>query len=172
MIGAITPARAIAAGQRDSFRQRLYFGPKLQKELEQIAEGLELTVDYGIFWFIAKPLFWVLDHIHTFTDNWGWSIVLVTLLLKLIFYHLSAAGYRSMANMRKVQPRLLSIRERYKNDRARLNQAMMALYKEGKDQSARRLFSDPGADTRLYLALLGVARKRGIETGRFRVMDQ
>ncbi len=132
VIGAITPARAIAAGQRDSFRQRLYFGPKLQKELEQIAEGLELTVDYGIFWFIAKPLFWVLDHIHTFTDNWGWSIVLVTLLLKLIFYHLSAAGYRSMANMRKVQPRLLSIRERYKNDRARLNQAMMALYKEEK----------------------------------------
>ena len=132
VIGAITPARSIAAGQRDRFRQRLYFGPKLQKELEQIADGLELTVDYGIFWFIAKPLFWVLDHIHSYTGNWGWSIVLVTLLLKLVFYHLSAAGYRSMANMRKVQPRLLSIRERYKSDRARQHQAMMALYKEEK----------------------------------------
>lgn len=132
VIGAITPARSVAAGQRDRFRQRLYFGPKLQKELEQIADGLELTVDYGIFWFIAKPLFWVLDHIHSHTGNWGWSIVLVTLLLKLVFYHLSAAGYRSMANMRKVQPRLLSIRERYKSDRARQHQAMMALYKEEK----------------------------------------
>ena len=132
VIGAITPARSVAAGQRENFRQRLYFGPKLQKELARITDGLELTVDYGIFWFIAKPLFWVLDHIHTYTGNWGWSIVLVTLLLKLIFYHLSAAGYRSMANMRKVQPRLLSIRERYKSDRARQHQAMMALYKEEK----------------------------------------
>ena len=132
VIGAITPARSVAAGQRENFRQRLYFGPKLQKELARITDGLELTVDYGIFWFIAKPLFWVLDHIHTYTGNWGWSIVLVTLLLKLVFYHLSAAGYRSMANMRKVQPRLLSIRERYKSDRARQHQAMMALYKEEK----------------------------------------
>lgn len=132
VIGAITPSKTILPGSNDELSHRVYFGPKLQKELEQVAEGLDLTVDYGIFWFLAKPLYWVLDYIHQFTNNWGWAIVLVTLFLKLVFYKLSAAGYRSMANMRKVQPRLLSIRERYKGDRARLNQAMMDIYKEEK----------------------------------------
>jgi YidC/Oxa1 family membrane protein insertase len=132
VIGAITPSKNIPAGASENIKHRVYFGPKLQKELGQFAEGLELTVDYGIFWFLAKPLYWVLDYIHGFTNNWGWSIILVTLLLKLLFFKLSAAGYRSMANMRKVQPRLLSIRERYKDDRARLNQAMMDIYKEEK----------------------------------------
>ncbi|MCG8379805.1 MAG: membrane protein insertase YidC [Proteobacteria bacterium] len=132
VIGAIAPAKNISAGDSAGFNHRVYFGPKTQKELKQLAEGLELTVDYGIFWFIAKPLFWVLDYINHYTNNWGWSIILVTLLLKIIFYRLSAAGYRSMANMRRVQPRLLSIKERYKDDRARLNQAMMDIYKEEK----------------------------------------
>ncbi len=132
VIGAVTPGRAVSAGSTETFNQRLYFGPKLQKTLNQLAEGLELTVDYGIFWFIAKPLYWVLDFIHTYTNNWGWSIVLVTLLLKVLFYRLSAAGYRSMANMRRVQPRLVAIKERYQNDRARLNQAMMDIYKQEK----------------------------------------
>ena len=132
VIGAITPSKNIPAGASENLNHRVYFGPKLQKEIVQFAEGLDLTVDYGIFWFLAKPLYWVLDYIYAFTNNWGWSIILVTLLLKLSFYKLSAAGYRSMANMRKVQPRLLSIRERYKDDRARLNQAMMDIYKEEK----------------------------------------
>lgn len=132
VIGAVTPGKTVAVGSSETFHQRVYFGPKLQKSLDKIADGLELTVDYGIFWFIAKPLYWVLDHLHTYTNNWGWSIVLVTLLLKLVFYRLSAAGYRSMANMRRVQPRLVAIKERYKNDRARLNQAMMDIYKQEK----------------------------------------
>lgn len=132
VIGAITPSKNIPAGASDKFNHRFYAGPKLQKELPQYAAGLELTVDYGIFWFLAEPVFWLLDHIHDLVKNWGWSIVLVTLSLKLLFFKLSAAGYRSMANMRKVQPRLLAIRERYKDDRAQLNQAMMALYKEEK----------------------------------------
>ncbi len=132
VIGAISPAKTISAGSSDNLKHRVYFGPKLQKRLEHIAEGLNLTVDFGIFWFLAKPLYWVLDYIHGFTKNWGWAIILVTLFLKICFYKLSAAGYRSMANMRKVQPRLLSIRDRYKDDRAKLNQAMMALYKEEK----------------------------------------
>ena len=85
---------------------------------------------FGVFWILAKPLYWVLDYIHGFTNNWGWAIILVTLLLKIFFYKLSAAGYRSMANMRRVQPRLLSIRDRYKGDRAKLNKAMMDIYKE------------------------------------------
>ncbi len=132
VIGAITPSKNIPAGTSDRITHRFYAGPKLQKELPQYADGLELTVDYGIFWFLAEPVFWLLDHIHDVVKNWGWSIVLVTLLLKLLFFKLSAAGYRSMANMRRVQPRLLSIRDRYKDDRTRLNQAMMELYKEEK----------------------------------------
>jgi YidC/Oxa1 family membrane protein insertase len=132
VIGAITPTKNIAVGSNEKISHRFYVGPKLQKEISQLAEGLELTVDYGVFWFLAKPVYWLLDYIHTYVNNWGWSIVLVTLVLKLLFFKLSAAGYRSMANMRQVQPRLLSIRERYKDDRARLNQAMMELYKEEK----------------------------------------
>jgi YidC/Oxa1 family membrane protein insertase len=89
-------------------------------------------VDYGWLWFIAKPLFWVLEKLHLLTGNWGWAIVLVTLMLRLVFFPLATAQYRSMANMRKVQPRLMAIRERYQNDKARMNQAMMQLYKEEK----------------------------------------
>ena len=134
VIGAITPPKNIPAGTSDKLNYRVYSGPKLQKDLEyyNYAEGLDLTVDYGFLWFIAKPLYWVMDHIHTYTNNWGWSIILVTLLLKILFYKLSAAGYRSMANMRRVQPRLISIKERYKDDRTRLNKAMMDIYKEEK----------------------------------------
>jgi len=132
VIGAITPSKNIPAGASEKIKHRLYVGPKLQKELEQYAEGLELTVDYGIFWFIAKPVYWLLDKIYSYVNNWGWAIVLVTLVLKLLFFKLSAAGYRSMANMRQVQPRLLAIKDRYKDDRARLNQAMMELYKKEK----------------------------------------
>ncbi len=132
VIGAISPSKTIAANNTETLGHRVFFGPKLQKQLEQVAEGLNLTVDFGIFWFLAKPLYWVLDYIHGFTNNWGWAIILVTLFLKICFYKLSAAGYRSMANMRRVQPRLLSIKDRYKDDRARLNKAMMDIYKEEK----------------------------------------
>jgi YidC/Oxa1 family membrane protein insertase len=131
-IGAISPAQEIGAGKEKVFHQQVYVGPKIQERLDEIADGLELTVDYGILWFIAKPLFWILKELHVITGNWGWSIILVTVLLKLLFYRLSAAGYRSMANMRRVQPRIQSIRERYKNDKTRLNQAMMDIYKEEK----------------------------------------
>ena len=132
IIGAATPTKEIVAGGTKSLSHRVYVGPKTQKEIEKIAEGLSLTVDYGIFWFIAKPLYWLLDYINAFTNNWGWSIVLVTIILKLIFYRLSAAGYRSMANMRRVQPRLVAIKERYQDDRTQLNKAMMDIYKKEK----------------------------------------
>ena len=132
IIGAATPTKEIMPGDRDVLTYRIYFGPKEQKEIEKIAEGLSLTVDYGIFWFLAKPLYWLLDFINSYTNNWGWSIVLVTVILKLIFYRLSAAGYRSMANMRRVQPRLVALKERYQDDRAQLNKAMMDIYKKEK----------------------------------------
>jgi YidC/Oxa1 family membrane protein insertase len=132
LVGAITPARTITAASKGQIEEHIYIGPKIIKKLEKIAEGLELTVDYGVLWFIAKPLFGVLSKLHDYTNNWGWSIILVTILLKLIFFPLSAAGYKSMANMRRVQPRMLSIKERYKEDKAKLNQAMMQIYKEEK----------------------------------------
>ena len=131
-IGNVSPALQLAPGQQGELADYLYVGPKQQSELEQLAEGLELTVDYGFLWFLAKPLFWCLERLHGLTGNWGWSIILVTILLKVLFYRLSAAGYRSMANMRRVQPRIVAIRDRHKDDRARLNQAMMQIYKEEK----------------------------------------
>ena len=132
IIGMTTPQVTISPGENATLEHKLYLGPKLQNDLQEIASGLELTVDYGVFWFLAKPLFWCLQKFHALTGNWGWAIVLVTLMLKILFYNLSAAGYRSMANMRRVQPKLLAIRDRYKNDRARLNQAMMDIYKQEK----------------------------------------
>lgn len=132
VIGLATPRTLVSPGESKSLQHKFYIGPKIQGDLEKIAPGLELTVDYGMLWFIAKPLFWCLQKFHALTGNWGMAIILVTLMLKILFYNLSAAGYRSMARMRKVQPRLLAIRDRYKDDRARLNKAMMDIYKEEK----------------------------------------
>ena len=132
VIGATGPLLSVKPGDVTQQMQSLYVGPKSQHRLEDLAPGLELTVDYGKLWFIAKPLFWCLEKFFSLTGNWGWSIILVTLMLKLLFYNLSAAGYRSMARMRKVQPRLVAIRDRYKDDKTRLNKAMMDLYKQEK----------------------------------------
>ena len=132
IIGIVTPPVIVAPGATATIEQRLYLGPKLQRDLEKIAPGLELTADYGVLWFIAEPLFWCLQKFHQLTGNWGWAIVLVTVMLKLLFFQLSAKGYKSMAKMRQVQPRLLALKERYQDDRARLNQAMMDMYKKEK----------------------------------------
>lgn len=122
----------VAAGAVQTLNNILYVGPKIQQDLEKIAPGLELTVDYGVLTFIAKPIFWVLTKINNFVSNWGWSIILLTMLIKLLFYKLSEASYKSMANMRKVQPRLAAMKERFGSDRQKMNQAMMKMYKEEK----------------------------------------
>lgn len=122
----------VAGGSQQTVTNRLFVGPKLQDRLAEIAPGLDLTVDYGILHFIAKPLFWVLETIHDFVSNWGWSIVLLTILIKLAFYKLSEASYKSMANMRRVQPRMVQLKERYAGDRQKMNQALMDLYKKEK----------------------------------------
>ena len=132
VIGMIAPARSIAAGDSGVFSTRLYLGPKLQDEMKRIAPGLELTVDYGLLTVLAQPLFWLLKAIHKLVGNWGWSIVLLTMLIKLAFYKLSETSYRSMANMRKLAPRLQSLKERFGDDRQKLNQAMMEMYKKEK----------------------------------------
>ena len=132
VVGFYGPQTSVEPGAETAVESRLYLGPKLQETLAKVAPGLDLTVDYGVLWFIAKLLFWTMTQVHALLGNWGWSIIVLTVLIKLVFYPLSAAGYRSMARMKAVQPRLLQIRERYADDRARLNQAMMDLYRNEK----------------------------------------
>ncbi|MGH8609552.1 MAG: membrane protein insertase YidC [Gammaproteobacteria bacterium] len=132
LVGLTGPGVDIAAGEKRTLSMQLFLGPKMQKRLEHIAPHLELTADYGPLWFIAKPLFWLLDKIHFYLGNWGWSIVVITLIVKGVFYRLAAASYRSIANMKRLQPRLLAIKERHGDDRGKMNQAMMELYKKEK----------------------------------------
>ena len=132
IIGMHSPAARVAPGGSTAFATQLYVGPKEQNRLAEIADGLDLTVDYGILTVLSKPLFWVLDWIYALVGNWGWAIVLLTVLIKLAFYQLSATSYRSMAKMRKFAPRFQQLRERYADDRAKLNEAMMKLYREEK----------------------------------------
>lgn len=129
---SVAPAVSVAPGARSEFSSRLFVGPKLQDELEDIAPGLEHTVNYGIFTVFSKPLFWLLSLIHDFVGNWGWAIVLLTVLIKLAFFKLTEAQYRSMARMRKLQPRIEALKERYGDDRQRMSQAMMEMYRQEK----------------------------------------
>ena len=132
IIGARSEATLIQPSESAVLKSNLYVGPKLQKELEKLAEGLELTIDYGVLTFISKPLFWLLDKIYSFVGNWGWSIILLTLLIKLAFYKLSETSYKSMAKMKQFSPKIQSIRERYGSDRQKMNQAMMDMYRQEK----------------------------------------
>ncbi|MEM7468131.1 MAG: membrane protein insertase YidC [Pseudomonadota bacterium] len=132
IVGMYSQPIAVAPGQQGNFPSRIFIGPKQQEVLSNVALNLDRTVDYGVLWFIGEPLFKVLQWLHDLIGNWGWAIIVLTILLKLFFYPLSAAGYRSMAKMRKVQPRMMALKERYGDDRARMNQAMMDLYKEEK----------------------------------------
>ncbi len=131
-VGTIAPLPEIAPGASASLVSTLYIGPQDQRALEQIAPGLELVVDYGWLTVIAKPLFWLLQFLHGLVGNWGWAIVLLTVLIKAAFYPLSAASYKSMAKMKEVTPRLMKLREQYGDDKQKLNTAMMELYKTEK----------------------------------------
>jgi len=132
LMGYVDPAFAVAPGESHSIGTKLYIGPKILEELQKVAPNLDLTIDFGILWLIAKPLFLVLDFIHDYVGNWGVAIILLTVLIKALFFHLSAASYRSMANMRRVTPELTRIRETYGDDRQKMSQAMMELYKKEK----------------------------------------
>ena len=129
---AVSPARSVAPGERTAFVGQLYVGPKLQEVIPDVAPGLEYTVNYGIFTVFSKPLYWLLSHIHALVGNWGWAIVLLTVLIKAAFFKLTEAQYRSTARMRKLQPRIEQLKERYGDDRQRMSQAMMELYKKEK----------------------------------------
>lgn len=132
LIRFTTPALTLQPGQQGSISAGFYAGPKDQYRLKEIAPGLDLTVDYGWLWWIAQPLFWVLTQIHKLFGNWGWSIILLTILVKGAFFKLSAASYRSMAKMRMVAPKMAQIREMYADDRQKQSQEMMALYQKEK----------------------------------------
>jgi YidC/Oxa1 family membrane protein insertase len=130
--GVILGPSTISPGATGNVTVPLYAGPQEQDKLKSIAPGLNLVVDYGWLTVIAAPLFWVLQYFHAWLGNWGLAIILLTVVLKLIFFPLSAASYRSMAKMKLVSPRLAKLREQYGDDRAKLNQAMMEMYKTEK----------------------------------------
>ena len=131
-VGVKEPLQTIAPGQTINVSARLFAGPEEQSMLEGIAPGLELVKDYGWVTIIAKPLFWLLEKIHGVVGNWGWAIVLLTLLIKAVFFPLSAASYRSMARMKAITPRMQALRERFKGDPQKMNSALMELYKTEK----------------------------------------
>lgn len=131
-VGNVLPMGSVAPGATVSMNARLYSGPQESAKLEAIAPGFELVKDYGVLTIIAKPLFWVMELIHKMLGNWGWTIVVFTIAIKLALFPLSAAGYRSMAKMKVVTPKMQAVRERYKNDPQKMNQAMMELYKTEK----------------------------------------
>ncbi|MFI3179375.1 MAG: membrane protein insertase YidC [Methylococcaceae bacterium] len=132
VIGTYSPSVSIEANSAVNFTSQLFAGPKIQPMMEKVATGLELTVDYSVLTFIGKPIYWLLNKIHSFIGNWGVAIMGVTFCIKLLFFPLSQASFKSMAKMRKVQPRLKELQERYADDRPRFNNEMMGLYKKEK----------------------------------------
>lgn len=131
-IGSIVTVGEVAPGADKVVDSTLYVGPQDQRRLEYIAPNLDLVVDYGWLTFLAKPIYWLLAFLQGLVGNWGWAIVLLTVLVKAILYPISAAGYKSMARMRDVAPRMKAIQEKYANDKQALNQAMMELYRREK----------------------------------------
>ncbi|MDR1889091.1 MAG: membrane protein insertase YidC [Zoogloeaceae bacterium] len=130
--GIILPVDPIASGAKGAISVPLFAGPQEQTTLKAVAPGLNLVVDYGWLHIIAAPIFWVLEFINKLVGNWGWSIVALTVLIKILFFPLSAASYKSMARMRTMTPKLMQLKERYADDKARLNQEMMKLYQTEK----------------------------------------
>ncbi len=132
LLSTTGPSVTVAPGSGATFEETLFVGPKLQAQLEQTGPRLDLVADYGMLTLLAKPLFWLLEQAHKLTTNWDWSIVLITLLLKLVFYPLSESSGKSMAKMRVLGPRMKNLQETYKDDREKLGRAMMDLYKREK----------------------------------------
>jgi YidC/Oxa1 family membrane protein insertase len=132
LLTARGPLKAVPAGTTGQFSETLFVGPKLQEQLKVTGPKLERVVDYGKLTILAEPLFWLMEQVHRFVGNWGWTIIIVTFLLKLLFYKLTETSGRSMAKMRTIAPRIKSIQERYKADREQLAKQMMEIYKREK----------------------------------------
>ena len=134
IIGFTTPKVSVEPGQSHTFSAQFYAGPKIQKTLKELlpGKGLDLAIDFGPLFFISEILFWFLEMFHSWTGNWGFAIIMLTMLVKLIFFYPSALSYKSMAKMRKVAPEMTRMREQYGDDRQKLSQEMMNLYKKEK----------------------------------------
>ncbi len=132
VIGMVGPASTVAPGATTEIQAKFYAGPSIAENLEKAAPGLQLTIDYGWFWFISIAIFWMMQHINDIIGNWGWSIVLVTVVIKLLFYPLSAKSYRSMSMLKNLQPRINQLKERYGEDKQKFTQATLELYKKEK----------------------------------------
>lgn len=132
VMGFVSPTTRVEPGQREELGARLYVGPKIIDRLENVAPNLDRTVDFGWLFFIAYPLFLILEWFHDLVGNWGVAIILLTVVVKAAFFKLSATSYRSMANMRRVTPQIQRLREQYGDDRQKMSQEMMALYKKEK----------------------------------------
>ncbi|RLT96041.1 membrane protein insertase YidC [Ketobacter sp.] len=134
IIGFTTPKISVAPEQSHTFSARFYAGPKIQKDLKALlpGKGMDLAIDFGPLFFISEILFWCLDTFHSWTGNWGFAIILLTMLVKVVFFYPSALSYKSMAKMRKVAPEMTRLREQYGDDRQKLSQEMMNLYKKEK----------------------------------------
>ncbi len=131
-VGTLSPLPPMAPGAAQKVESRLFMGPQEEKMLERVSPGLDLVKDYGIFTIIAKPLYWLLDKIHNVLGNWGWSIMALVLVIKIAFYWLQAKGYESMAKMKAINPRVMVLRERYKDNPQQMQQEMMRIYREEK----------------------------------------
>jgi YidC/Oxa1 family membrane protein insertase len=132
LLSTTGPSVTVAPGSGATFEETLFVGPKLQAQLEKTGPRLDLVADYGMLTLLAQPLFWLLEQAHKLTTNWGWAIIIVTFLLKLVFYPLSESSGKSMAKMRVLGPRMKNLQETYKDDREKLGRAMMDLYKREK----------------------------------------
>jgi len=130
----------VASGSYGEYTAQFYVGPKDQAKLEELAEYLDLTVDYGFLWMLAKPIFAAMKFIHEVVGNWGWSIILLTIGIKILLYPLSAASLRSMAKMRSLQPKMERLKETYGDDRQKMSQELMGLYKKEKVNPAGGCF--------------------------------
>ncbi|VTU41365.1 Oxa1Ec [Variovorax sp. PBS-H4] len=131
-VGMITPAGSVEPGASKAIDAEFFVGPQAEKTLEAVAPGLELVKDYGIFTIISKPLYWLLDKLHTLLGNWGWAIVALVVLLKAAFYWLNAKAYASMAKMKAINPKVMEMRERLKDKPQEMQQEMMRIYREEK----------------------------------------
>lgn len=130
--GLISPNIHLAQGQQTTIGSKLYIGPELAENLDVLSPHLSLTIDYGWLWFISIIIFWLLKHVHNIIGNWGWSIIVVTIIIKAVFYKLSETSYRSMAKMRALQPKITALKEKFADDRQQLHRATMELYSKEK----------------------------------------
>jgi YidC/Oxa1 family membrane protein insertase len=162
--GVIVPVAEIAPDAKGEVSVSLFAGPQIQSALKEVAPGLDLVVDYGWLTVVAAPIFWALEAIHKLVGNWGWAIVVLTIIIKAIFFPLSAASYKSMAKMKVLTPRLMQLKERFGDDKQRLNQEMMKLYQTEKVNplgGCLPILVQIPVFIALYWVLLGAVEVRG-----------